>query len=79
MKRELWESIVDLVESVASIDTGTLGLRLTDVTFDMPLNIVLRKTPVGFKFLADAPEWRFPAGLSDQPSRLRITLGEVPS
>jgi len=77
MKRELWESIVDLVDSVIAADLAGTGLRIESAAFDMPLNVVLRPTEVGFKFMADAPEWRFESGLDNQPGRLRLRLEEV--
>jgi hypothetical protein len=77
MKRELWESVVDLVESISAAGAEANGLRIKEVTFEMPMTIVLRQTQVGFRFLADAPEWRLSSGLADQPGRVRMTVHEV--
>ena len=80
MRRELWETLVDLMESMAVPEARVLGLRVTDVTLDLPVEIVLQPTEVGFKFLAGPPMWRQETGLQHQKGRMsvRMTITESP-
>jgi hypothetical protein len=77
MRRELWETIVDLLEAVASLQTRETGLHITSLMVDLPVEVLVRQTAVGFTLLADLPQSRWTEGLTAQPGRMQLHLSEV--
>ncbi len=77
MRRELWETIVDLFEATTTLQMTQAGLRVTNMSYDIPVEIVTRKTDVGFRLLVDVPHSRWMSGYHAPPSRLRLTLRET--
>lgn len=76
MQRELWETIVDMVSGLESPQFERLGLRITGATIDLPLELALVRTRVGFLILAGAPQSRWQSDMQRRPGRLRLTVEE---
>ena len=77
MKRELWETITKLVEALAVPQAAGSGLRVTGMTVDLPVELVIVQTEVGFRLLIDAPHYRWDAGLRPETGRMRLTLRQL--
>jgi hypothetical protein len=75
-RRELWQTVIDIVEALTPTNADALGVRITDVEINLPVEIVLRTTEVGFRVLIDAPVWRQQAGIELQKGRLAMRLHE---
>ncbi len=77
MGRELWETVTELVEALAAPQASSLGLKVTAMTVDLPIELVVVQTEVGFRLLVDAPHYRWDAGLRPRPGRLRLKLTQM--
>lgn len=75
-RRELWETITEIVGALTVPDAESIGLRVTDVDINLPVEVVLAPTDVGFKVYVDVPAWRTETGIQHQKGRLRIRLTE---
>jgi hypothetical protein len=82
LTRQLWQTMVELLESV-SPDSQT-GVRVTDVSLDLPIEVQIRQTHDGLIFLADLPRWRWRTVFDPKGGRLKlrcsegeVTFGEV--
>lgn len=70
MRRELWESLSDILSAFIPGEHHGMCIRGVDVR--LPIELVMPKTEVGFRFLADAPRIRWHHGLTNQPCHIRI-------
>ncbi len=77
MRRELWETITELVEGLAVPQEPASNLHVTGMTVDLPIELVVVQTRVGFRLLVDAPHYRWDVGLRPDPGRLRLNLQEL--
>lgn len=77
MKRELWEMITELVEALVVPQTEKLGLRVIDMTVQLPVELVIVQTAVGFRLLIDAPHYRWDTGLRPETSQLQLALCRI--
>ena len=76
MAREFWETVAELAGALAAPQIKALGLRVTDLSVDLPVEMVVVQTAVGFRLLVDAPHYRWDAGIRPEPGRLRLALAE---
>ena len=77
MRRLLWESLLDWLESAQPIDEARAWVRVTGMQIDAPIEIALRRNALadgGYDVLADVPRWRMWTGFETPTSRLRVTL-----
>ncbi|MEM6252899.1 MAG: hypothetical protein AAF821_08250 [Cyanobacteria bacterium P01_D01_bin.156] len=74
MRRELWETLVELMESVNAIEHDHPELRVTNAVINIPIEVRAEMTQVGFRLLADLPRWEIKTGFEERPSRLKINL-----
>jgi len=70
----LWETVSELIEALASPQAAEMGLHITKMTVDMPMELVVVQTEVGFRLLIDAPHYRWDVGLRPKTGRLRLAL-----
>ena len=75
-RRELWETLVDLLEVVDVQQTLQSGIHVRSIEVDLPVEIVARFTEVGFQLLIDPPHWRWESGFPVRSGRLKVTLQE---
>jgi hypothetical protein len=73
MRRALWQTIAEVVDSVQPFGNGASVVRVTSVYVDMPIEIALLRTGAGFELLADVPRSRWESGFEEQRGRLRFT------
>lgn len=73
-RRELWETLVDVLTAVGSQPAVQRGLVVESVEVDVPVEVVARLTTVGFRLLVDAPQWRWEDGFPLRSGRLIVTL-----
>lgn len=76
MHRELWEIIVQLVESIDPKDAAVYGMRIDDITFSLPLELVIIPTDVGFRIATNLLQTRWQEGFSPSISRMYVKLEE---
>lgn len=74
MKRELWELISELVEALAAPQAEKWGLTVTGMQLELPIELVVAQTEVGFRLLIDAPHYRWDAGLRPEAGRMALQL-----
>ena len=74
MKREFWQTVTELVEALQVPGSTRLGLKVTSMTIDLPVEMVIVQTEVGFQLLIDALHYRWDAGLRPQPAKLTMTV-----
>lgn len=75
MRRELWEATVGMVEALVATSERAPGLRVVGAVLDLPTEVVVVRTSVGFRLLIDAPHYRWDVGLRPRPGRLRMEIG----
>lgn len=74
MRRELWETLVELMESVVAIEADSSDLRITNAVINIPIEVRAKVTEVGFLLLADLPRWQIDTGFEERPGQLKINL-----
>jgi hypothetical protein len=79
MKRELWETVTELIEGLAVPQATEMGLRITEMTVSLPVELVVVQTDVGFRLLIDAPHYRWDAGLRPEAGQLRLAVRQMDS
>jgi hypothetical protein len=80
MLRELNEVITEMQASVAPLATATqVGLRLSALELNLPLDMMLLLRGGGCVLLADVPRNLADASWNDEPNRLRLTLAATPA
>ncbi len=77
MKRELWETLAEILEAASAHDLPGEQMRITRLSLDLPMEIDLPKTNDAFVFRGDAPRTRWDAGFKPPLGRLRIRLEET--
>lgn len=75
MTRELWETVVDLVGALDVPQLGQLGLYLTRATLELPVEVTVIQTVVGFQLAIGAPQFRWSEGIQRRSGRLRLEVG----
>lgn len=78
MTRELWETVVDLMEALEPQRAALAGLVVTRAALDLPVECVFVETKVGFQIRVDAPAVRIVSGLGRKPTNLRMTVERRP-
>ncbi|MBX3086003.1 MAG: hypothetical protein KF716_30485 [Anaerolineae bacterium] len=85
-RRELWETLTSLMDDINRVSgaevraladaqaASDVGLVIDDVTLDVPVEITIRKTDVGFRLFMDLPAWRYQSGFVLEPGRMRVRL-----
>lgn len=74
MPRELWETLLELVDAVRP-DTEMQGLiHITGLTLDLPVEIGMRRNSRDVVILADLPRWRWKTDFDQQPGRMRVSF-----
>lgn len=72
MRRELWETISDLVGSVMPDDSAAELLRVSSVSLDVPIEVTFRRGEEGVLMLADLPRWRWTTAFDEKRGRLKL-------
>jgi hypothetical protein len=76
MTRELWETVVDLVSALDVPQLGQLGLYLTQARLELPVEVSVIQTAIGFQLAVGAPQFRWSEGIQRRSGRLRVEVGE---
>lgn len=77
MRRALWETLVDVMQAVQPQALGPVGLRVTGLSLDLPVEVVLRTGRDGeVEMLADLPRWRWVTVFDEPRSRLQLECRE---
>jgi hypothetical protein len=66
-RRPLAVTLVELVEALAPARAATAGVRVTDLRFELPLEVAI--APDG-ELLGNVRRWRWPTEFDERPSRL---------
>ena len=74
MRRELWQLLNELVESVQPDEKLPYLLQITEVSLDLPLEIQLLTSSQGTLLLADVTRWRWQTLFDLDTSHLSITF-----
>ena len=76
MPRPLADTLVELA-GAAILPAEKVGMKITGLALDLPLEIRLRRTDADeWELLADLPQWRWQTGREGMRSRLRLQWGE---
>ena len=75
MRRELWETVVDIITAVEQ-SAGSGALHVTSLSLNVPVQVVVRHTPGGPLLFADVPGWRWRTVYDQQPGRLTLQCDE---
>ena len=76
MRRALWETVTDVVGAVRSLAGPGASLRVTSVSFDLPIEVRLTRHGPETELLADVPRWRWQTGREEPRGRLRVLCEE---
>ena len=76
MQRELWATLVELVDSTRPLAAEASLIRVEQLLLDMPLEVEFRRTVQGFTFFSDVPSWRWRTVFDQEPGRLKISCGD---
>jgi hypothetical protein len=75
----LWETISELIESVLPDDGVAGALRVTALSLDVPVEVLLRRAPDeagGVELLVDLPRWRWTTVFDERRGRLKLVCVE---
>jgi len=75
MRRALWETIVELAESVQPRGGAESLVRVTGLNIALPVEVVFRMTGHELELLADVPRSRWRGGFDEMPSRMTLAPG----
>ena len=76
MRRELWATLVEFVDSTRPLAAEKFMIRIEQLLLDMPIEVELRMTAQGLTFLSDVPSWRWRTVFDQEPGRLKIRCGD---
>lgn len=76
MQSELWEILVQLVDSIDPKDAQVFGMRIDDITFSLPVEFGIVPTEVGFRIVTNLPQTRWQEGITPSIGRMFVTLHE---
>jgi hypothetical protein len=70
MRRTLCDTLLDLSGSFLGVQEAFRGVRITEVSLDLPIEVSLARRGGEFTFLADVPCWRWRTPFDRQPGRM---------
>jgi hypothetical protein len=76
MKRELWETLSEVVHGLTPVTTDGVSIRIRAVELDLPMEIDAVGAGDEAIVRADLPRWRWPTEFDVEPGRLRVRLQE---
>jgi hypothetical protein len=76
MRRLLSETLMDLAQAARVPDLLEQSMRVTNLSFDVPVEVRLRAARDEIELLIDVPRWRWRTAFDEAPSRLRICWQE---
>lgn len=74
MRRELWELITDLATASATSEAMQAGVHVSSLEIDLPVEVQVQPTEVGFRLFVDVPRSLWTEGLREQPTRMKLNL-----
>lgn len=77
MQRELWETVAELIAALSQPEAASAGLQVTGMKLDLPVELVVVRTAVGFRLLLDAPHFRWDAGLRPRTGRIQLAVSHA--
>jgi hypothetical protein len=76
-RRALWETVIELVESVRPRADAAALVRIDRLDVTLPIEMAIAIDGGEVALLADAPRWRWRSDFDATPSRLRMTLASL--
>jgi hypothetical protein len=76
MRRELWETVTDLMESILPEEDAASLLRVQSASFDVPIEVFFHQRGDELELRADLPRWRWATVFDEQRGRLRLFCRE---
>jgi len=76
MRRELWETLVDIMTAINPDELAAIDLRVNDVFLDLPVEVSVHHSEEHFRLFIDLPQWRWQGGYNLKPGRLIVRLQE---
>jgi hypothetical protein len=76
VKRELWETISEVVEGLTPVASEGVSIRVSAVQLDLPMEIDVVGRDDRAIVRADLPRWRWPTDFDLDPGRLQVRLQE---
>lgn len=76
MRRPLWETVLELMESVLPVANEESLIQVVNVWMDLPLEVTLQRRGSELALLGDLPRWRWRTVFDAEPGRLQLRCGE---
>ena len=76
MKRELWETLCEIVDGLTPVTTEGIAIRVRTVQLDLPMEFDVLGTGDRAIVRADLPRWRWTTDFDPEPGRLQVRLQE---
>lgn len=76
MKRQLWETLVEVVDGLMPVTSEQVVIRVRTVGLDLPMEIDVVGSGDAAIVRADLPRWRWTTDYDVEPGRLQVRLEE---
>ena len=76
MKRELWQTLSEIVDGLAPVTAEGVAIRIRTVAIDLPIEIDTVGSGDRAIVRADLPRWRWTTDFDVEPGRLQVKLVE---
>lgn len=73
-RRELWETLVELIDAMTPLAGDAGPLHLTGMQLDMPFETTFRRIEGRLVIFADLPRWRWSSGFEPPFGRFRLVI-----
>ncbi len=71
-RRPFSSALRDLADTVQPVGIESIGIRVKEAYFDLPLEVALRGKGDDTEFLGDLPGWRWRTVFDLPPGRMRV-------
>ena len=77
MRRAMWQTVFDLVDSVQPTQGAESMVNVTQLWLDLPFEVVVQPRPSGPEVLGDLPRWRWRTAFDLAPGRVKLRVAEA--
>jgi hypothetical protein len=75
-RRELWETLVELIEAIVPLADQMAPLYVTGLTLDLPIDLSMKAGREGLVIYADLPRWRWSTVFDAPTGRMHLQIGQ---
>lgn len=77
MKRQLWETLIEVLDGFMPVAADGVAIRIRTVGLDLPMEIEAVGSGDTTIVRADLPRWRWVTDFDVEPGRLQVRLEEA--